>query len=518
MSTVKRRGNQGGVVAAAFVTVILCAATAFWVYSQFRIEVPREHIAILIHKTGKDLQPHEEIATSEEYKGVQLGVLSEGRHFRNPYFWDWDVVKQQVIPEGKLGVRIRLHGDDLGYGQFLATEPNQKGIVAEVLRPGRYPINTYAEKVEIHDPKTVPAGYKGVVINLAGPIPENPNTLLVDDGFRGVQKTTLEPETYYVNPYVKRIHLVDCRSQRIDLSEDKDLGFPSKDGFWVSLEGISEFAVRPERAAEVFVTYNENNDDDIIDEIRTKIILPNARSFCRLEGSKSLGRELIQGETRKKFEDNFQQAMRDACEPLGVEIIQALITRIQPPEKIAVPVRSREIAKQEELQYKQQILQQESEKQLAIEKALVAQKQALVQAAQEIVKVTTEAQQKQEVAVTKANERREVGKLALQAAADEAIAIRARGKAAAEVVHFNNRAEAAGWQEAVSAFSGDGNAYARFVLFQKLAPAYRSIMANTADSPIMEIFRAFAEHPGQVPAPGPNATASLSPRGEETQK
>src|SRR5690606_36403905 len=116
-----------------------------------------------------------------------------------------------------------------------------------------------------------------------------------------------------------------------------------------------------------YVTYNEDTNGDQIDqELILKVIMPNARSFCRLQGSNSLGRDFIQGETRTQFQDDFQEAMRTACEPLGIEIIQALITRIRPPEQIAMPVREREIAKQEELQYQQQILQQQSEEKLAV--------------------------------------------------------------------------------------------------------------------------------------------------------
>jgi len=64
--------------------------------------------------------------------------------------------------------------------------------------------------------------------------------------------------TYYLNPYRYRVNLVDCRSQRFNLAEDSEMGFASKDGFWVSLDGIIEFRVKPERAAEVFVVYNES--------------------------------------------------------------------------------------------------------------------------------------------------------------------------------------------------------------------------------------------------------------------
>lgn len=501
-------GRYGAMLVGLIVALVGMAYVAF---NQFRIEVPREKIAILIKKTGTDITNADEIAPGEEYKGVQAGVLREGVYWRNPLHWDWEIVDQTQIPQGKLGVKISLTGDNLPYGEFLAKvdengNPFTKGIMPDVLRAGRYPINKYVFDVEEHDPVTVPAGYKGVVTNLAGPFPQNPNSLLVEEGERGVQKDTFEPGTYYVNPYVTRINLVDCRSQRFNLAEKKDMGFPSKDGFWVSLDGVIEFRVTPEKAAEVFVVYNESENGEKIDqEIISKVILPNARSFCRLEGSNNRGREFIQGDTRTKFQENFQKDMRAACEPLGIEIIQALITRIKPPQQIAGPVRDREIAKQQEKQYQQQILQQESEQQLAIEQELVKQRQDLVKADQEVVKITTQAKREQQVAVTKANERKGVADFKLQAAQDEAQAIVARGKAEAEVIHFENEADAAGWKRAVEAFSGNGQEYAQYVLFQKLSSAYRSMMVNTADSPIMRIFESFVEPTGNSSPTSPLA-------------
>lgn len=484
---------------------VFVIAAVWVVYTSFRIDVGTGEMAILIHKTGQDVLNGDELAPGMESKGVQPEVLREGRYFRNPLYWDWEVKPQTVIPQGKLGVLISLAGDDLPYGEFLARVDAQervitKGIVPKVLNPGRYPINPYLFEVELRDPQTVPAGYRGVVTNLAGPLPKAPNTLLVEPGERGVQKETLDSGTYYINPFVTRINLVDCRSQRFNISQNKDMGFPSKDGFWISLDGVIEFRVDPKRAAEIYVIYNETGQGERMDEeLIRKVLLPNARSFCRLQGSNELGREFISGETRTQFQEKFQQAMKDACEPLGVEIIQALITRIRPPEQIAKPVRERELAKQQEKQYQQQILQQKSEERLAVEKELVKQKQALVQAEQEVVKMTVEAERLQEVAVTKANERLGVAQFKLDAAKDEASATLAKGKADAEVVHFQNQADAAGWSRSVQAFDGNGGLYAQYVLFQKLSGAYRQIMANTADSPIMKVFESF-NHPATRPA------------------
>ena len=278
------------------------------------------------------------------------------------------------------------------------------------------------------------------------------------------------------------------------------LGFPSKDGFWVSLDGIIEFRIKPEKAAEVYVVYNERKNGDAIDEeIIDKIIRPSALSFCRLYGSNESGRQFIQGETRTQFQEEFQKAMKASCDPLGVEIIQALITKIKPPQKIAKPVREREIAKQQELQYRQQILQQESQQKLAIETEMVKQKEALVKADQEVIKVTTEAKREQEVAITKANEELNVAQFKLEAAKDEAAAVTSIGKAAAEVVRFQNEAEAAGWKQSVTAFGGEGAAFARYTLYERWPSAYRDIMVNTKDSPIMRIFETFAAQQGSRP-------------------
>jgi regulator of protease activity HflC (stomatin/prohibitin superfamily) len=288
------------------------------------------------------------------------------------------------------------------------------------------------------------------------------------------------------------------------------MGFPTKDGFWVSLDGVIEFRVVPEKAAEVYVLFNRSDNGPEIDkEIVETIVMPNARSFCRLQGSNSSGRDFIQGTTRTAFQESFEKSMKEACQPLGIEVIQALVTKIRPPQQIADPVRQREIAKQQELQYQQQALQQESEQKLAVEKALVEQKQALVKADQDIVKITTQAQQDQEVAITKGNEKAAVAQLKLDATIDEAAAIEAKGKAAADVVRFNNEAEAAGWTKAVEAFQGDGQAYAQYVMYQKLSASYRRIMVNTADSPIMKIFESFAESADAAKAA--NVTPSSTP-------
>ena len=484
-------------------------------YLMFRVDVPERQMAIFINKTGLDVENGDEFAPTPDHKGVQLEIKTEGRYSINPYAQEARVYPMVEVPENKLGVRVRLYGDDLPYGHFVATTDKQKGVVKEILNPGRYAINAmvkgkesdrpykdYVEIVELYDPVTIPAGYRGIVTNLAGPMPEKPNDVLAPKGFRGVQEETLEPGTYYLNPYMYTVYALDCRSHRFNLAEGKDMGFPSKDGFWVFLDGIIEFRVQPDKAAWFYVLYNEDRNGTRIDEeIINKIILPNARSFCRTKGSNSSGREFIGGETRTNFQNAFEASMIQACGAQGIDIMQALITRIIPPEAIADPVRKREVAHQQEQQYKQETLQQQQEALLAVEKALVEQKKQLVAAEQENAKVTTAADQQQQVDVTLANQRMEVAQRNLDAAKDQAAAITSAKKAEAAVITFENEAAAAGWKKSIEALGGDGEELARYVLYQKLAPAYRSMQVNTADSPLMRIFENFRNSPPKLPAP-----------------
>jgi hypothetical protein len=103
------------------VLVFLAVVVIPWIaYDDFRIEVPNKQMAVLVRKTGEDLEPGVVIAPSSEFKGVQKDVLTEGRYYYNPYDWAWQLVPQVEIPEGKLGVLIRMYGDDLAANELIA--------------------------------------------------------------------------------------------------------------------------------------------------------------------------------------------------------------------------------------------------------------------------------------------------------------------------------------------------------------------------------------------------------------
>src|SRR5262245_41127227 len=130
------------------------------------IDIPSGHMAVLTRETGKDLENGEEIAPDASHKGVQKDVLldGQGRPWRDPYHWSWEVVPRVDIPRDKIGVAVRLYGEDLPYGEIIARDENHKGIVDGVLQPGLQTINAwvigqpkrsrdnYAYHIELHSP------------------------------------------------------------------------------------------------------------------------------------------------------------------------------------------------------------------------------------------------------------------------------------------------------------------------------------------------------------------------------
>ena len=150
------------------VPLAVLAAALFlpiWFWFFWRIEPAPGEIAVLIRKTGKDLPSGQILALEKGQKGIQLDVLAEGRWFKNPYSWDWEIRKITDIPAGKLGVLTRLYGKELPGGQILAPE-GYKGIVPKVLGPGKHRINPYAYGVQQFDAITIRPGFGGVMTSL----------------------------------------------------------------------------------------------------------------------------------------------------------------------------------------------------------------------------------------------------------------------------------------------------------------------------------------------------------------
>ncbi len=504
--------------------LLVLLGTGYWWFVQ-RVEVPPGKVLVLIRKVGQPLpastgnsQPGvadvaEQVVlypallkqlgqppNSTRYKGIVYQPLPEGRHFYDPFLWQRIVTPAIEIKDDEIGILIRRYGRRLPPTKIVATEEDERGPEAEVLKPGRYNINPLAYAVRRVKPVVIPAGQIGIQTLQSGRQPANPNDYIVVEGERGVQPAVLPPGMYYNNPYLKRIDLIDVRSHMIDMHGDDAIRFPSNDSFEIIVDATVEYAIRQDMAPYVLVAIGTHDD------IRDKLILPYARSLCRIEGSKLLARDFISGDMRTVFQRRVFEGLREQCYTQGIEVRATLIRRIVPPDEIAGPISDRQVAGQQIKQYENEISLAESEANLVEQQEMQKQNQAIGQANRAVVSQIKEAEQFKAVALTEASQHLEVARLNLQAATQTAAALISRGKAEAEVLLLNYRAEAEPLRSAVTAF-GDGQTYAQYFFYQKLAPALKSVLAST-DGPFADIFRALApggtrgtenKQTGQVP-------------------
>lgn len=481
--------RQFSMLRAAFWPILILGILLFIpVFTWFfcRIEPGSGEIAILIHKTGEDLPSGQLLAESPTQKGIQLEVLAEGRFFRNPLFWDWQMAQITDIPAGKLGVVTRLYGKNLPANQIIAGE-GEKGILANILSPGKHRLNPYAFRVDLADAITIRPGHVGVVTSLngedvlSGTSTNKPNGFLVEKSMKGILSDVLDSGTYYLNPYLFSVAEVNLQSQRFEMSGLDAINFLTMDGFTVSVEGTIEFALDGDQAA--LLTHRVGDINDII----KKVILPRARGFSRIEGSKHPATTFIVGETRQQFQKDLEVHLRTTCEKWGVSIRSVLIRNITPPEEIASIIRDREVAVQESKRYDMEIGQAKSKAELVKQEMLARQSSEKVDADTSRIRAVINATQEQTVRVVQANRELEVAKIENEAALAQAKAVMYRAEADAAVVNMQNVAEASVLASQVQAFSNGMN-YSRYTFYKKVGPRIQSILTTDQGNGLGALF------------------------------
>jgi regulator of protease activity HflC (stomatin/prohibitin superfamily) len=460
-----------------------------------RIEPGPDEIAVLIRKTGKDLGPGQVIAVEKNQKGIQLDVLAEGRYFKNPYTWSWKIHRILDVPAGKLGVMTRLYGEELPPGRIIAGE-KQRGILHEILRPGKYRINPYAYHVALFDAISISPGSVGVVTSLTGSdvlnsslTAEDRNTFMVKEGMKGVSGRLLDPGTHYLNPYVFNVVEVNTQSQRFEMAGDDVINFLTVDGFSVTVEGTIEFSVERDEAA--FLTHRVGDMDDII----KKIILPRARGFSRIEGSKHPAVNFIVGETRQKFQSDLESHLRARSKGWGVDIKSVLVRKIIVPDEIASINRDRELAVQDAAKYEQQIVQAKSKAELTKQEMLAIQSREKVEADTKRIRAVIDAQQDQSVRLIAAEKELGVARLEYDAALFQADSILLTADGEKDAIKAQNQAEASVLQSRVTAMGGGGN-FARYTLYEKIGPRINAVLSSDDAEGVGNIFSGFAPDKG----------------------
>jgi len=201
---------------------------------------------------------------------------------------DYDAGGRGDHPGGQGGIVVKKFGKALDPGQVLA-DPNRDparpaadiacalGATQRVRQPVR--LRDQARTPDDDRPRLPGRGdHHG---RQAGAC--RPNEYLVKGRPSRATQQQTEPEGFrYINPFEKTDHadqhpLAEVRDERQGRHQ-----FPSADSFDISLEGFVEWSIDPDKLALIYVQYGEGGP--LIEYLEEKVILPYARSFCRLGG------------------------------------------------------------------------------------------------------------------------------------------------------------------------------------------------------------------------------------------
>jgi regulator of protease activity HflC (stomatin/prohibitin superfamily) len=512
----------------AIAIVALLIVQQIWHWEVERVEVDPGEFLVVVNRWGKPLDEDHILAPDASYQGVMLDVLPEGRHFINPILQDYESQKVTDVEKGTCLVLSRKFGvpipaERIARGEILARSnaddpmKSERGIVGDVLLPGRYRLNPYAYSWELVNAVEVKVNEVGVRTlkvgkdpSTAPPDPER-GEYLVPKGYRGVQQMPAAPGTYYINPFVETISPVEVRSHRVELG---DIEFPSRDGFMMTPHVVVEYAVDPKMAPELLVRITTDGvlhqkdstpEEQAENEILQKVILPHIRGYARIEGSNFDARDFIlitsgeEGKTMTNAREALQKALLDKVKPrseeLGVEIRAVTLADLKPPLELSEQISQRELARVEreknvvrigQFKAEQELKAKESLKQQAAEKVEAETRLIQGKKKSEQLKAVEEARLKQELANTQ---------LRLDAARNQAEAVLATGKAEAAVIHLQNDAEVAGLRTAMQGF-GSPMHFAQYQILSKLSPALTEIFASDQS----DFGRIFSEY--MTPAAG----------------
>jgi hypothetical protein len=515
-----------------------------WVWEVERVEVPPDHFLVRIGLWGQDLPEGDILAPDESYKGVMKEPLPEGRHFLNPLLWTYETHKVTIVPPGKCLVLTRKAGkeisaDRLARGEFLAGE-GERGIVREVLLPGKYRINPYEYHTSLEDAVEVRAQEVGVHTLKWGKDPrdlkgDNRNPYVVPEGYRGVQEKPLPPGTYYFNPYVEAVAPVDTRSHPVEFT---DIQFPSRDGFPIRPHVLVAYKVLPEKAPELFVTLSnqgklhqasETDEQKKENEILQKVILPLIRGYVRIEGSKFDARDFISQKTgplaakavnpRERLQSELMDKVTPRCQELGIVVESITLAQLGQSDeltKLAEQISERERTRVEREKNQDLIAQYQQDQERAATEALKQQNKELVEAGTKLKVEKEKAQQSKEVEEKKLKQELEAARTRLEAARDQAKAQVTRGKAEAAVINAQNEAEVSGLRTAVRGFPSVDD-FAQYQVLSRLAPALAEIFASDT-SDFAKMFAAYmtpAKKPVAAPTRADAAAAADTPPGSK---
>src|ERR1700754_634767 len=274
--------------------------------------------------------------SSGGYKGLQEQVILAGSYFLNPWFGKVDMVKMTEIPIGYVGVVISfvgsegadLSGVEFKHGNIVAR--GNKGVWAEPLGPGKYPINPYILKVELV-----------------------PTTNLV-------------------------LNWASARSEAHQL--DKNLStitVRSKDGFPFNLDVAQIIHIPVNEAPKVIARFGNMTN------LVSQVLEPTIGNYFRNSAQDSDVISFLG--SRKERQQSARDHIGQVLEQYNVYGVDTLIGDIVPPESLMKTLTDRKLAEEQKITYETEKKAQETRQTLEKETAIAEIQKEIVKADQGVL-------------------------------------------------------------------------------------------------------------------------------------
>lgn len=340
------------------------------------IEVPEGKVLTLVAKDGVPLGENEYFAP-EWYESINDAVKNK---------LDW-TTKTKNIPTDRGDIEKRMLEPE-----FFLTHGGKKGPQVNVLKPGKYPINTYLWSYGLQNATKIDTGFVGVVTSKVGKIfkeikrtTENTSNEdgiavpLVDKGYIGVQKETLTPGNYYLNPKAYEVLPQDMRAQTwyysggytpreavINVTADNEIVYENikhkllpipkkaadmaievktKDKYPVYIELRLQIQPDPAHASQIVAGIGS------LAMVEDKVITPAVRAVLRNLGEKYDAIDFV--DKRSQIEEEFRKLIKDKTLQAGVPAKEVFFGNIDLPSAVLLPQQVEELSLKMEKAYVQ---------------------------------------------------------------------------------------------------------------------------------------------------------------------
>lgn len=343
-------------------------------------------------------QDAKKFLASGGFRGPQIGFLRPGTYRINQLVFEIEICDATQIPENKIGVAVALDGRPLPTDFVIAPRPmgednnsisdpsffqdgqgfikrgGYRGPQLDTLQPGEYYINRLLFDIKQFPLADVPPGYVAVIRSNVGAELEETITnvgtererLLITDKYkRGIWKEPVAPGKYNLNTLAYTPYLVPTSAVTIDWAAAGKIGtdvkgatnegvlykfdplkVTSKDGFQLEVNVRMIIRVTPENAA--FIVARFGSVDNLIDQIVHPLI---DSSFRNRAGEK---KAIDFFQSRTELQKEALEHAKTVFEGYNVEAQNLLVAYILIPDALLATQTQKEIALQQQEQFRQQ--------------------------------------------------------------------------------------------------------------------------------------------------------------------